>query len=88
MCDYYIIQVLGYIVICAFILILSAISLALVYFAYECILTRLQASNYITSAISKQCLNNAEKCLHILRVGTVITEEEYNEFLDRLNKLK
>lgn len=88
MCDYYIIQVLGYIDICAFILILSAIFLALAYFAYECILTRLQASKYITSAISKQCLNNSEKCLHILRVGNVITEGEYNKFLDRLNKLK
>ena len=88
MCDYYIIQVLGYIDICAFILILSAIFLALAYFTYECILTRIRASNYITNAVSKQCLNNVEKCLRILRTATVITEAEYNEFLDRLNKLK
>lgn len=88
MCDYYIIQVLGYIDICAFILILSAIFLALAYFTYECILTRIQASNYIIDAVSKQCLNNAEKCLRILRTAAVITEAEYNEFLDRLNKLK
>ena len=88
MCDYYIIQLLGYIDICAFILLLSAIFLAVAYFTYECILTRIRASNYITNAVSKQCLNNAEKCLRILRTAAVITEAEYNEFLDRLNKLK